>query len=370
MISVKKIVAVTLVTALCFIAMCIPSYAVTVKSDFSYADYMNRNFMIPSPEYPTAESLPYGGETLIYEIPKKVDGGYTFFRVYIRKDVDWGSTYSIWNGTTALLTRSTLNSVVNDFNFQFVSKAPIYFQTYTVLDADIFSFDFSAVSKIDVGNVVNGTVYPTMEIRGKLNGTDSIVSGQFTPRTISNSSPMIGGRIADGETVHLIPSYERFDYIKDTNTGTFYMNPGNFRYPSSSDLQSMRDDVINDSLGDIKDSIDNGVNDIIDSVTVIAGEIKDAINEGVSDILNAGSEIPSVDTNNDWMKDSVTKVNEWLNQLEAFEKQMEQNAEQNSENMNDARNFIAAFFEAIPSGLVAVLSLGLVMIVVVKIVGR
>lgn len=365
----KKIVAVTLVTAFCIVSMCPSASAVTVNSDFEYFDYINNGLFVPSPEYPNAESLPYGGETLIYEIPKKVDGGVEFYRVYIRKDVDLGSTYSIWNGTTALLSR-TLNPVVNDFNFQFVSKAPIYYQKFTVLDASPSSFEFTSITRIDGGNVYNGVTYPSMSIQGKLNGTSSVSVGQFMPQTLSNSSPMIGGRIADPTTVYSIPSYERFDYIQSTDSGSFYMNPGNFRYPSSSDLQSMRDKVTNDKLDGIQDSIDSGVQNIVDSFTVVSDEIKGAINEGVSDILNAGQELPSVDTNNDWMNDSVTKVNEWLSQLEEFEEQMQGNLEENQQNMDSAREFILSFFQSLPVGLITGLSLGLVMIVVVKLIGR
>lgn len=80
--------------------------------------------------------------------------------------------------------------------------------------------------------------------------------------------------------------------------------------------------------------------------------------------------MPTLDTNNDWMNDSLTKVNEWVSSLEAFEEQMDAAEEENSENMAQAKTFLSSFFSKIPKGIIAVLTLALVMIVTVKVVGR
>lgn len=89
-----------------------------------------------------------------------------------------------------------------------------------------------------------------------------------------------------------------------------------------------------------------------------------------SEIMHAGEDQASLDTNNNWMDDSLSKVNGWLDDVSGFESQMAANRAENAENMSKAGAFLDSFFGALPAAIIAAMSLCLVMIVVVKIVGR
>lgn len=89
-----------------------------------------------------------------------------------------------------------------------------------------------------------------------------------------------------------------------------------------------------------------------------------------SEIMHAGSDQPTLDTNNDWMDDSLSKVNGWLDDISNFEVQLSNNRVENASNLTAAQNFISGFTSSLPVGVIAALSLVIVMIVVIKIVGR
>ena len=89
-----------------------------------------------------------------------------------------------------------------------------------------------------------------------------------------------------------------------------------------------------------------------------------------SEILNIGNDGSTLDTDNGWMDDSLSKVNGWLDDLSGFESQMSANRADNAENMQEAGYFLSDFFNSVPAALIASMALCLVVIVVVKIVGR
>lgn len=89
-----------------------------------------------------------------------------------------------------------------------------------------------------------------------------------------------------------------------------------------------------------------------------------------SEIMNAGADEPTLDINNDWMDDSLSKVNGWLDDLSGFEQQMISNREDNADNLSRAGTFLSDFFSSLPASIIAAMALCLVVIVVVKIVGR
>lgn len=89
-----------------------------------------------------------------------------------------------------------------------------------------------------------------------------------------------------------------------------------------------------------------------------------------SEIMHAGEDQPTLDTDNGWMDDSLSKVNSWLDDISNFEGQMSQNRVDNAENMSRAGAFLSDFFGGMPAAIIAAMALCLVVIVVVKIVGR
>ncbi len=375
----RKVVAVTLVTAIVVISCCVSSYATVVNSDYSYSFYSSQRLFVPSPKYPTSESLPYGNDTLIYEIPKNNgDGSHTFHRFYIKKDVYSGTDFSVFNGITAIMSRekkasytlSSLDLVGYAFTFKFISKSTIYYEKFTVKDNDQSSFDFSDLVTVDYGNTVNGVVYPTITLSGYLYFVSGVQSASgFLESYYCNAPAYCGGKpVSQISNYNNFPEWQRFDYI---NTDCFvYDNPANFRYPSSTDISKFQTDLINGKLDTINDNITGGVDEILGGIDSASDEIVSGINSAVDEIISGANDVPTLDTDNGWMNDSLTKINGWLEDLKVFEEQMKENEIENAENMEQAKNFLSRFFDILPAPIVVAFIMFLVVIVAVKVVGR
>ena len=95
-----------------------------------------------------------------------------------------------------------------------------------------------------------------------------------------------------------------------------------------------------------------------------------AVNNAADKMVNAGSNSPSLNTEQNGLTEVISNLNKWVSDLGAFENQMKSNEAENSENMAQAKGFINGFFSVVPPALIACFSLFLVIIVVVKLVGR
>lgn len=183
---------------------------------------------------------------------------------------------------------------------------------------------------------------------------------------------------------YVVDSETDYDYI---HNGYFNVGPGHggvyiIQYPLVStdskwlynygyETEEQRKEAIEQSRFDEQNKIiKEGFTYLDNSINNMGNKIEGAITQAVDDILNAGSDMPTLDTNNEWMNDSLTKVNEWLSTLEEFDMQMDAAEEENAENMAQAKTFLTSFFSKIPEGIIAALTLALVMIVAVKAVGR
>ncbi len=141
-------------------------------------------------------------------------------------------------------------------------------------------------------------------------------------------------------------------------------------YVQNNEQYSKITDEINKGFSMVDERLNNISSDITGAINQGAQEITGAINNAVTEIIGAGNDMPSLDTNNDWMNDSLTKMNEWLDDMAKFEEQLEENRQENAVNMGNAGSFLSAFFDTVPIGLICAFTFVLVVIVVVKLIGR
>lgn len=120
----------------------------------------------------------------------------------------------------------------------------------------------------------------------------------------------------------------------------------------------------------VKEDISKAAEDIKQNQDKNASEIISAVEEAVTQIIEAGKEMSGLDTDNNWLTEAITKLNGWLDSLDQFDSQMDENLQENQSNMEQAKTFINGFFGVMPKAIVAIMSLVLVVLVVVKIIGR
>lgn len=369
-----KITAVTIVTAFLFIMMCFPSYAVDYAWSEDY-DYWNSAFFVPSPDYPNADSLPYGKDTLIYEVMVRcrLEGydGWKIHRFYLNEDLYSGSDVSAFNGSTVCFVADRNNN----FEGFVASNSTVYYQSYLYFQtfgtgSNVYSFN--NVTKAPYYKTKDGKTYNFYVLRGTLASSDSDYDKIFA--SVRGNAPCYyGGRdlqsLVESGLIHNAPSDElpAYSYV-------WCLTGSTRSYPTSGDLSSIQNakdnEQINNRLETLESNVVQGFDKVNDSVNQGVTKIQQAIDNAANNILNAGSDMPSLDTDNEWMNDSLTKVNEWLSTLEEFDKQMDAAEEENAENMAQAKTFLTSFFSKIPKGIIAALTLALVMIVAVKAVGR
>lgn len=365
--KLRRIVAVTMVTAFLFIIFIVPSSA---ASDSTFYDYWSEGYFIPSPDYPNRESLPYGNDTVIYEVELYGDESNIAkrCRYYLKRDLYSGSGLSAFNGVSFVFGDNEASGSSNRCEILAASPYELYCQDYW--------YDLNTGSILAWGSVQDSTYYKTengktynmIVHQGSVSSTYS--AGSYTGAVFGSDPCYYGGRdfnaILNAGLASSIPSDQFVRY-----TQRYWIVASTKSYPTS--------DVISSS--NISNAIDEGNEKIINqlkeesqkqitAINNLGNKIENAITEAVDDIINAGSDMPTLNTDNEWMNDSLTKVNEWLSQLEGFEQQMQDAEAENSENMAEAKSFINGFFGAVPTPIISVLTLILVIIVAVKVVGR
>lgn len=370
--TVKRI-AVTFVTALLICGVSLNAFAI----EYAWAeefDYWNSSYFVPSPDFPNADSLPYGKDTLVYEIYMRVQvegyNGWKVHRFYLKKQLYSGSGVSAFNGSTTCF-------VADDGKFEaFVaSESTVYYQTY--LYFPVFGrgenvYSFSNFTQAPYYKTKDGKTYNFIVVSGDFASSDSDYE-KFFASVRGNAPCYYGGRdlkaLVQSQLIHNAPSDELPKYTK-----VWCLTSSLRSYPTSSDLSLIQNAKNNELLNDRLDTFDSnvvqGFESVNNSINNGVTQVQQAIDNAVDNIINYGSEMPTLDTNNDWMNDSLTKVNEWVSSLGEFKEQMNEAKEENSENMEKAGSFLSGLFEVIPKGIIAVLTLGLVMIVVVKVIGR
>lgn len=167
-------------------------------------------------------------------------------------------------------------------------------------------------------------------------------------------------------------------YPSDSTSGQVYhiptplvSNSVNWTYNYGYETEEERQEAIEQSRFDEQNKIiQEGFTQVIQSINDNNIALIEAVHENVDKIINAGSESPPLNTEQNGLTEVISNLNNWVSQLGEFEKQMSENEVENSENMAQAKTFINGFFGAVPKALIACFSLFLVMVVVVKLVGR
>lgn len=182
------------------------------------------------------------------------------------------------------------------------------------------------------------------------------------------SDPMVNSWQEDAGyyDINLSSSITNSTFVAYTSAPVLFIdNNTTFRstikqYPSAA--MEMATQVVN--------AIDNAASQVSDEISNAGSAINSELSRNHDEIMNAGSDVPTLDTDNNWMNDSLTKVNSWLDDLSDFEQQMSRNRVDNAQNMSKAGNFLSDFFGGLPAAVIAAMALCLVIIVVIKIVGR
>lgn len=274
----------------------------------------------PTTSYPYSETLIYGNDTVVVDINYDLNHLDTwFFRWQANSDaIHW-------------ITRVYSGGKYN-YTIFIASNSPIY--TYT----------------INTTNGYNGSVFESATM-GSAYGYKYVdhYSVSFTDNSKliyrSNKMTSVPSNLSLGSGVVLVDHYI-------------------WTYPSMGYVQS------NEQYSKISQDINEGFSMVDNRLSSGLGDVTHAIQQGVSDILNAGTDMPTLDTDNNWMNDSLTKMDEWLNDMSEFEEQLEENKQENAENMSNAGSFLSAFFDTVPIGLICAFTFVLVVIVVVKLIGR
>lgn len=357
-----KVLAVTIVTAILFIVSAFPSYA---ASDASYWDYQAEGYLMPCPTYPSAESLPYGKDTEVYEALYYGNSSneYIIFRCYLAPNTYSGNDISVFNGNSFLVVGDSSNNI----QLFVTSTSSIYYQWNTlnrdtgqmswgnILTAnDVISSGSKIVNKFTDNNKYSSS-YVKGRFVGSIRGTDECVYGGRNLKLLYSSGQM------PSSPSNEVPLY----------SSTYWLRALSLTYITQADLSSKNiADAIDEGNAKVIAQIKEESNKQVTAINQAASRVEAAVSQGVSEIIGAGSDMPTLNTDNEWMNDSLTKVNGWLSELNDFEKQMDDAAADNAQNMEQAKSFISGFFGVVPAPIIAALTLILVVLVAVKLVGR
>lgn len=344
---VKHFIAVTLVTALLFISFICPVSAVSAKGR-----YGGGGFNPPISDTNVVKSniifVPYGvASNGIYK------GKYFTFdenvnvRVIYRSNAD--NTYDVglqvWRSTSGSIPVGQSKTIVNwhsstqTFNFTAFStilksgKYGTYIPLYNCTSDDfIFNSDFTFATYVVDEYFYNESV-------------------------LTANAPFYPADSQAGQVYH-IPS-------------PLVSNESNWSYNYGYETEQERQEAIEQSRYDEQNKIiQEGFTQVIKSINDSNIALIEAQHENIDRILNAGSDSPPLNTEQNGLTEVISNLNNWVSQLGEFEKQMSENEVENSENMAQAKTFINGFFGVVPKALIACFSLFLVMVVVVKLVGR
>lgn len=99
-------------------------------------------------------------------------------------------------------------------------------------------------------------------------------------------------------------------------------------------------------------------------------QLSDDINKGFDDLNNAGSDEPPLDTDLSVFQGAIDTMNGWLEQLDGFADTIEEAGESAHEYISKGTEIFTGFMSVAPTAVIALITFGIVFIVVRKIVGR
>jgi hypothetical protein len=377
--SVKKVIAVALAAA-----MLVPCFCL---SAFAAEPYLRDDGLFGVvPAYSTSDKLPYGDDSVIIE----------FNRVFYDKDLK-KLGYFVYDAFR-LNCASDAKLFVGYHNL----STYVYYTVTVISDYPMYicEFDYggnmgqTAYSIVkDKHYTTTSTTYGNMAMSKKQYtfsfgcqfGTNSELYKHFYVHSnispISDPSPYFSfgsGSFSDyyvysgflgsvdypssAGNFSSVGSYNKFP-ISNRDTSSYSYS--GFWSPSFPAFQFCKYPRYN-----VKEDISKAAEDIKQNQDKNASEIISAVEEAVTQIIEAGKEMSGLDTDNNWLTEAITKLNGWLDSLDQFDSQMDENLQENQSNMEQAKTFINGFFGVMPKALVAIMSLVLVVLVVVKIIGR
>lgn len=344
----SKIIAVTLVTALCLLTAVVPASA---SSIVYYSNYSNDGLFVPTPSVPDSSSLPYGANTQIIELYNYSSANtWQVYRFYFDASYSANSSLNIPSVSFAT-NRSTYKGIL------FIdSKSPVYMENFWYTTNDYVVHYYNNFGEYQTGNT---TV--SMRLDTKLSSTPQVGYFHSGLLTNKNTIPWNGKQLITNDYKN--KSSDILTYLNNRYNGGF-----NNLVISWTTRQYITPSQANKIAND--ESFSRVEKNIIDSVNSAKNDVVTVINQAADKIVNAGSDSPALNTEQNGLTEVISNLNKWVSDLGEFENQMKSNEAENSENMAQAKGFINGFFSIVPPALIACFSLFLVIIVVVKLVGR
>ena len=344
---VKHFIAVTLVTAFLFISFICPVSAVSAKGRYggggfnppiSDTNVVKSNILFVP--YGVASNGIYKGKYFTFDDDVNAR---VIYRGNADKTIDVG--LQVWRSTSGSIAVGQSKTVVNwhsstqTFNFTAFSttlksgKYGTYIPLYNCSSDDfIFNSDFTFATYVVDEYFYNESV-------------------------LTANAPFYPADSQSGQ-VYYIPT-------------PLVSNESNWSYNYGYETDEERQEAIEQSRYDEQNRIiQEGFTQVIKSINDSNIALIEAQHQNVDRILNAGSDSPPLNTEQNGLTEVISNLNNWVSQLGEFEKHMSENEVENSENMAQAKTFINGFFGVVPKVLIACFSLFLVMVVVVKLVGR
>lgn len=274
------------------------------------------NKFVAGSYYPYSDELPYGSNTLVIEF----QAGSVYYSGY-RYLCAPGSVYTLY----AKITNYTVK-----FDLYIASDSPIY----------------EGACDFRVG----------LEFSGNAHNYGDPIPGYdyYFHESVSLSSSASIAFCASNTSARTVSSV----------SGASIVNPTILQYPTRGEAQHQEmQSKLNEIQSSVHKDVSQAASDIKEGVSKAAGEV-------VSGVNNAGSDMPTLNTDDSWMNESVTKMNDWISQVDDFQYQMSRNVVENSSVMAEAHDVIDGFFDKIPTVIIIALSTALIILVVVKVVGR
>lgn len=255
---------------LLFAQFSVTSYA--TDNSASYWDYREEGYFLPCPTYPSAESLPYGVDTEIYEFIYWGSNSEQsiIFRCYLAPNSYTGTEISVFNGNSALVS-SDLNDNIELF---VTSNSVIYYQWNTlnrttgtmswgnILTAnDVLSSGTKSVNKFTDGNKFSSDFSSGM-FSGVVYGTDECLFG-------GRSVPLL---IKPTNKIPSSPLYEVPLYNEN-----YFVRSRSLSYITSADLSSKN----------IADAVDESNEKVINQIKEESAKQITAINESTDKIVGS-----------------------------------------------------------------------------------
>ncbi len=282
----RSLLSVSLVCVLLFALFSVTSYA---TDNATFWDYYNEGFLIPSPDYPNRESLPYGENTAVYEFKKHYSNTEAeIFRIYIRRDLYSGSEVSAFNGITVVYVDNQTGTYPN-FEILMASPSTIFTQSFRYNYSTGVVTYWGDVNTSPYTKELNGKVYQFGVKTGQVCNSGTI--GKWAGLVAGTDPCYYGGRDLKSLLTSGILRNAPADQLPAYNT-VYHLTAQTMSYPTSNDLSSKN----------IANSIDESTKQITSILQSESNAIQSAIWDNTTYVLEY----------QDWQLQELIGINEGL----------------------------------------------------------